>query len=84
VVSFTARPLYLHGKNPWYPLDRRLGGPQSRSGCGGEENNSKPLGGWVGPRAGLDAVVKRKIPSLYRDSNSLIIQTIAQPYITEL
>jgi len=22
--------------------------------------------GWVGPRAGLDAVVKRKIPSLYR------------------
>jgi len=20
------------GKDPWYPLDRRLGGPQSRSG----------------------------------------------------
>jgi hypothetical protein len=27
------------------------------------------IGGWVGPRAGLDAVVKRKIPSPCRDSN---------------
>jgi len=27
------------------------------------------IGGWVGPRAGLDAVVRRKIPSPYRDSN---------------
>jgi hypothetical protein len=26
--------------------------------------------GWVGPRAGLDTVVKRKINSPYRDSNS--------------
>jgi hypothetical protein len=33
----------LPGKeNPWYPLDRRLGGPQSRSGNGGEEKNSQP------------------------------------------
>jgi len=32
VVSFTPRPLYLQRKNPWYPLDRRLGGPQSQSG----------------------------------------------------
>jgi hypothetical protein len=24
--------LYFRGKNPRYPLDRRLGGPQSRSG----------------------------------------------------
>jgi hypothetical protein len=28
---------------PWYPLDRRLGVPQSRSGRGGEEKNSQPL-----------------------------------------
>jgi hypothetical protein len=27
------------------------------------------IGGWVGPRAGLDAVVKRKIPSPLRESN---------------
>jgi hypothetical protein len=29
-------------KSPWYPLDRKLGGPQSRSGHGGEEKNSQP------------------------------------------
>jgi hypothetical protein len=29
------------GKSPWYPLARRLGGPQSRSGRGGEEKNSQ-------------------------------------------
>jgi hypothetical protein len=35
--------LYPRGKRPWYPLDRRLGGPQSRSGRGGEEKNSQLL-----------------------------------------
>jgi hypothetical protein len=30
------------GKSPWYPLDRILDGPQSRSGRGGEEKNSQP------------------------------------------
>jgi hypothetical protein len=30
----------LQGKSPWYPLDRRLGGPQSRSRRGGEKKNS--------------------------------------------
>jgi hypothetical protein len=29
----------------WYPLDRGLGGPQSRSGRGGEKENSHPLPG---------------------------------------
>jgi hypothetical protein len=28
-------------KSPWYPLDRSLGGSQSRSGRGGEEKNSR-------------------------------------------
>jgi hypothetical protein len=41
VVSFTPRQLYPQGKNRRYPLDR-LGGPQSRSGRGGEEQNSQP------------------------------------------
>jgi hypothetical protein len=31
------------GKSPLYPLDRRLGGPQSRSEHGGEAKNSQPL-----------------------------------------
>jgi hypothetical protein len=36
VVGFTPRPFNPRGKSPQYPLDRRLGGPQSRSGrCGG-------------------------------------------------
>jgi hypothetical protein len=36
-VSFTPRPLYPRGKTPRYPLDRKLGGPQSLSGRFGEE-----------------------------------------------
>jgi hypothetical protein len=32
VVSFTTRPLYPQGSSPCYPLDRRLGEPQSQSG----------------------------------------------------
>jgi hypothetical protein len=42
VVSFTPRALYPQRKSPWYPLDGRLGGSQSRSGRGGEEKNSQP------------------------------------------
>jgi hypothetical protein len=37
-LSFNPR-----GKSPWYPLEWRLGGPQSRSERGGEEENSQPL-----------------------------------------
>jgi hypothetical protein len=29
-------------KDPWYALDRKLGGPQSRSGRGGEEKKHRP------------------------------------------
>jgi hypothetical protein len=42
LVSFTPPPLYPKVKSPWYPLDRRLGGPQRRSGRGGLEKNSQP------------------------------------------
>jgi hypothetical protein len=30
-VSFSHRPLYPQGKNPLYPLERKLDGPQGRS-----------------------------------------------------
>jgi hypothetical protein len=39
----------LPGNNPSYPLDRRLGGPWSRSGWGGEEKNPQPLPGLEAP-----------------------------------
>jgi len=42
MVNFTYRPLYPQGNSPWYPLDRRLRGSQSRSGRNGEEKNSQP------------------------------------------
>jgi len=42
-VSFTHWPIYLRSKSPRYVLYRRLGGPQSRSGHGGEERNIQPL-----------------------------------------
>jgi len=32
VFSFTAQSLYPWGKNPWYSLDRRLGGTQWQEG----------------------------------------------------
>jgi len=38
VVTFTPRPLYSQEKRPRYPLYRRLGGPQIRSGHGGKES----------------------------------------------
>jgi hypothetical protein len=42
VVSFTPRSLYIQGKSPWYPLDRRLGGPRRWSGRGDGKRNSQP------------------------------------------
>jgi hypothetical protein len=37
VMSFTLLPIYPRGTSPRYPLDRKRGGLQSRSGRGGEE-----------------------------------------------
>jgi len=39
VVSFMSQPLYPWGKSHWYPLDRRMAGPQSWSEHSGEERN---------------------------------------------
>jgi hypothetical protein len=43
VVSSTPLLLYLHGKSLWYPLDRKLCGPQRQSGRSGEEKISQSL-----------------------------------------
>jgi hypothetical protein len=43
-VTFTPLLLYPRGKSPPYPLDRRLGGPQSRSGRRGEDKIIDPTG----------------------------------------
>jgi hypothetical protein len=48
VVSRTPRPLYPQ-KSPWYPLGRRLGGPQSRAGRGDKGKNSQLLPGLEPP-----------------------------------
>jgi hypothetical protein len=41
------------------------------------------IGGWVGSRTVLEAVMKRKIPSTRRESNPItpIVQPVAQSYI---
>jgi len=37
---------FMSGKLGWYPFNRRLGGPQSWSGCFNEEKNLLPLPGF--------------------------------------
>jgi hypothetical protein len=45
-------------------LDRRLRGPQSRSGCGGEEKNSQPLPALEPPI--IQSIVQRYTTELSR------------------
>jgi len=52
------------GKEPLYPLCRRLSGPQSRSGHGGEEKNSQSLMGLEPPI--IQPVVQRHTTELSR------------------
>jgi hypothetical protein len=52
------------GKRPLYPLDRRLRGPQKRSGHGGEEKNYQPLPGLEPPI--IQPVAQRYITELSR------------------
>jgi len=49
VVSLKPRLVYCHGKSFWLPLDRSLGGSQSRSGHGGKEKRPiiDPAGKWT-------------------------------------
>jgi hypothetical protein len=43
--EFHAPAVNPQEKSPWYPLDRRVGGPQILSGLGDEKKNSQPLPG---------------------------------------
>jgi hypothetical protein len=49
----------------------------------GKRPDTHWIGGWVSPKAGLDAVSKRKIPSICRDSNPdhPMVQPIVSRYI---
>jgi hypothetical protein len=56
--------LYRQGESPWYPLDRRLGELQSRSGRGSEEKNSHFLPGLES--LNIQLVAQSYITELYR------------------
>jgi hypothetical protein len=58
VVSFTPQLFYVWGKSPQYPMERRLGGPHSQSGCFGEEKNLLPL-------LAIESQLSSPWPSLY-------------------
>jgi hypothetical protein len=78
VVSFTPQLLYPQKKSPWYPLDKRLGGPQNWSGCGGKEKNSQLL-------PGLKPLIIHPIAKLYNTELSwlhLMIRKILNCAIT--
>jgi hypothetical protein len=61
--------LYLQGKCPWYPLDRRLGGSQSQSGHGGEEKNFQPP-------VGFEHLIIQPIAQSYTTNLSWLILSV--------
>jgi hypothetical protein len=75
VDSFTPRPLYPQGKSPWYPLDRRLRGPQRRSGRDAKEKNSQPL-----PR--LEPLTIQPVVQRYRTELSRLLIMFGEVYKT--
>jgi hypothetical protein len=62
------------GKEPRYPLDRRLGGPQSRSGHGGEEKNSQLPPGIEPCNPGRPAPILVAIPTTDNEYNNMCIK----------
>jgi hypothetical protein len=70
VVRLTPQPLYPRGKSPRYPLDRRLGGPQSRSRRRGENC-------WPYRDSNSDPSVVQPVTSRYTD------YTIPVPHLQE-
>jgi hypothetical protein len=64
------------GKIPWYLLDRRLVGPQSRSGRGGVQKNSQPL-------PGLEPVIIQPVAQRYTTELSRLLILLKETNVTE-
>jgi hypothetical protein len=78
VVSFTLRSLYPQEKNLWYPLNRRLRGPQSRYGRGGEEKRHEYSGKLTGERERETAFCTCAWHTTYSSKNIGVITCIAR------
>jgi hypothetical protein len=86
VVSFTPRPFYSQGKNPWYPLDRRLGAPSAVLDAvvkreipspRRESNPRTPIVQLVAQRCTDWAITALDLLYMYikQDKNSVIVRT---------
>jgi hypothetical protein len=62
----------LPGREPQYPLDRRLGGPQSWSGRDNEDRLSLPLP-WIDPRLSNLAELSRLLLLLWSQYKYLTV-----------
>jgi hypothetical protein len=62
MLSFKPQPHYPQSNRPQYPLDRRLDGPQSRSGRGGQEKKIPSLS-----LSGIEPRSSNPWPRLYTD-----------------
>jgi hypothetical protein len=67
-LSFTPLSLYSRGKSPLLPLDRRLGGPQSRSERYGEVKILDPIGSRIPSPSVVHPVNQSLYRLSYRDS----------------
>jgi hypothetical protein len=76
VVSFTTWPLYPRRKSSRYPLNRRVGGPQSRSGRSGEEKKYLSLPG-IESRSSSPAAVTYTQPKNVKHSCYLLRHHLA-------
>jgi hypothetical protein len=69
-------------RSPWYPLNRSLGGPRSRSGRGGEEKHFQPLPGLehliIQPVAQHDTTEISRLLYAYSQVVSLLVMYVVK------
>jgi hypothetical protein len=70
--------LYPQGKSPWYPLDRRLGRPQSQSACCGEEKYLAPA---INLTPAIQSIASCLTDSiyLYKYSKNVLVTSVHYP-----